>query len=123
MRGKSSRSIKCLESLPESPQQELMTDGDHNFQDHARKELKKRGREVLEGENANSIYKRVQAKEGNNPFQILTAAQIKQRNDSISKSKTKEGGALQVNWNKKLQAFIDFDGIPKKRYGTVGTRE
>ena len=68
-----------------------------------------------------NIYKRVQAKEGNNPFQILTAAQIKQRNDSISKSKTKEGGALQVNWNKKLQAFIDFDGIPKKRDGTVGS--
>jgi hypothetical protein len=47
------------------------------LQIHAEKELKKLGREVLEGENAISILKREQAKEGKNPLQIHAEKELK----------------------------------------------
>ena len=68
---------------------------------------------VKEGENAISINLRELAKENRHPFQNLTAAKIEKRSRSVSKAKTKEESKTQVKWNKNLQAFIDFDGIPK----------
>ena len=91
-----------------------MQEGKHPLQLHATEQLKKRGREVKEGESAIGIYKSEQAKENKNPLQNLTAAQIKKRVDSIRKSKTKEESKTQVKWNKNLKAFIDFDGEPSR---------
>jgi hypothetical protein len=56
-----------------------MIDGDHNFQQYATQQLKKRGREVSEGESAISIYKSEQAKENKNPLQIHATEALKKR--------------------------------------------
>jgi hypothetical protein len=98
----------------------LVKENKHNFQIHATEALKKRGRGVLEGESAIGIHSRELAREGKHPLQNQSAATEKKRADSVSKAFVNEGSKFQVNWNKNLQVFIEFDGIPSSREPTIG---